>query len=70
MVAAGTARGLADYDYRITVHDLRTGALVAGWSPGIEPFRTLPTPFVGVSEDGHVLLPITDGLAEIEAVVP
>ena len=52
------------------MHDLLTGALVAGWSPGIEPFRTLPTPFVGVSEDGHVLLPITDGLAEIEAVVP
>ena len=71
LVGSGTGRNLGDdADYRVSAHDLRSGELVAGWTPGIMPFRILTTPSVGATDDGHVLVPVTDGLVELEAVAP
>jgi outer membrane protein assembly factor BamB len=70
VVESGTGRGLKDSDYRVSVHDLHSGALLAAYEPGQMPFRSLPTPSIGTSEAGHVLMPLVGSLAEFEAVVP
>ena len=71
LVGAGNGRTLGDdADYRVSAHDLRSGTLVGGWAPGVMPFRLLSTPSVGASDEGHLLVPDTDGLVELEAVVP
>ena len=66
LVEAGIAIGLTDPDYRLSVHDLRTGRYLGSWEPGVMPFQLVGIPRIGRTEDGHPLVPATGGLAEVE----
>jgi outer membrane protein assembly factor BamB len=65
LVESGIAMGLTDPDYRVSVHDLRTGRYLGSWEPGVMPFQVVGVPRIGRTDDGHLLVPATGGLAEV-----
>ncbi len=67
LVESGIARGLTDPDFRLSVHDLRSGRYLGSWEPGVMPFQQVGIPRIGRTDDGHALVPATGGLVEVEA---
>lgn len=61
----GSGRDVGDRDYRVTVHDLATGRLLAAYEPNGMPYA--PQPAVTGTSDGRLLLPISAGLTVLEA---
>jgi outer membrane protein assembly factor BamB len=66
LVEGGLATGLTDPDYRLSVHDLRTGRYLGSWEPGVMPFQVVGIPRIGRTDDGDPLVPAAGGLAEVE----
>ena len=67
LVESGIAMGLTDPDFRVSVHELRSGRYVGSWEPGVMPYQLVGIPRIGRTDDGHALVPATDGLVEVEA---
>jgi outer membrane protein assembly factor BamB len=55
LVQRGNGNDVDDAEYRLTVHDLRTGRLEAAWEPVGDPF--ISHPVVGGTPDGRVVIP-------------
>jgi outer membrane protein assembly factor BamB len=64
LVEAANGRDLDSPDYRISVHDLRTGRLLTAWEPGAMPIT--PAPDVGPGSGGRVVVPTSVLLAVME----
>ena len=67
LVESGIAMGLTDPDFRVSVHDLRSGRYLGSWEPGVMPYQLVGIPRIGRTDDGHALVPATGGLVEVEA---
>jgi outer membrane protein assembly factor BamB len=65
IVQAGNGRNVEDEEYRVTVHDPRTGRLVAAWQPTAALISGRP--HVSGTQDGRLLVPDL-GVTIVEAV--
>jgi hypothetical protein len=61
----GNGRDVGDRAYRVTVHDPRTGRLLAAYEPNGMPYA--PQPAVAGTTDGRLLLPSAFGLTMLAA---
>jgi outer membrane protein assembly factor BamB len=66
LVQSGNGRNVEDDEYRVSVHDPRTGRLLAAWQPG-NALIGQGRPMVAGTTDGRLLVPEL-GLTIVEAV--
>jgi len=55
LVQSGNGHDVEDAEYRLTVHDARTGRLLGSWEPVGAPISSRPQ--VGSTPDGRLLVP-------------
>jgi outer membrane protein assembly factor BamB len=65
LAQAGNGRQLEDLDYRVSVHDLRTGRFLGAWEPGAMPLPS--TPDVGGAGEAGLFVPTSLALTLLEA---